>query len=390
MMHFSKLLPRCCLLLSLSFLYACGNDDNAEPPAELTDFEPRANIVEHWSNSATSGIGQQYVYLEPLILDDTIVTAGRDGDVVALDADSGDELRNIEITTSIAAGVGGNADTWLLAGRNGELIALDVSSGKEKWRTSVTSEILATPVLFGDSVYVRTVDGYISNIDLESGDSNWNYSKILPALTLRGNAKPVLTRDWVIIGMENGHLVALDHAKGEAAWDIELSTASGRSEIDRLVDIDGDAAFYGQVLYAVGYQGRLAAIDIVRGQTLWTRPFSSYSGVSVDDNAVYVTDDRGHVWAIDRFNGATLWKQDALTARSVTRPVIFGDYLVVGDYAGVIHLLSPEDGSFIAREFAGSDDNGIFLPPVVHRDRLIVTLRDGELIAYSVNSEPDS
>jgi outer membrane protein assembly factor BamB len=367
-------------------LQACGDDDNAEPPAELIDFQVEAIVDELWSASPNKGISHHYLYLEPLVFDKQMVTAGREGLVSVIDLQQGDVIARLELNKTLSAGVGGNSDTWFVATREGELIAIDAASRKVKWTRSVPSEILSAPVIAGDAVIVRTIDGHVQSYAAADGNLNWSYSKVLPALTLRGVSKPVITRDHVFIGQENGHLIALSLDKGELAWDVTLSVPSGRSEIQRLVDIDGNAELYGHVLYAVGFQGRMAAIDVNTGQFLWARSFSSETGVSVDEEAVYATDQRGHIWAIDRFNGATLWKQDQLTAREVTRPVIAGDYLLVGDYAGVLHVLSRLDGHFVAREDIGSESDGILLPPVVNADRAIVTLRNGDVYAFTINS----
>jgi outer membrane protein assembly factor BamB len=220
---------------------------------------------------------------------------------------------------------------------------------------------------------------------------------VLPALTLRGNSEPILARDRIFVGLDNGRLVALATSTGEVLWDVVLAVPEGRSEIQRLVDIDGQAELYGRILYAASYQGRLVAIDVERGQFLWTRPFSSYSGITLDDKAIYSTDDHGHVWAIDRNNGATLWKQDALTARDVTRPVLMGDYLVVGDFDGYLHVMSRFDGHFVGRARIGeqdienySENNGILVPPEVVDHEILVTSRDGSVYAYTYKPlQPD-
>ncbi len=377
------------LALAALLLQACGSDDNAEPPAELVDFKPEAIIEEQWSASPNDGIAQQYLFLEPLLLDGKMVTAGREGRIAVIDTNNGDIVSELELGLPLSAGVGGNAGLWLVASRDGEVIAIDPATNRVKWKKAAPSEVLAAPVIAGSgasrAVIVRTVDGHALSLDFNDGSLNWSVDKVLPALTLRGMSKPVLTRDAAIIGLENGHLMALSLDQGKALWDITLSTPKGRSEIQRLVDIDGQAELYGRLLYAVGFQGRIAAIDVTTGQFAWARSFSSETGVTVDDDAVYVTDERGHIWALDRFNGATLWKQDALTARRVTRPVIFGDYLLVGDYAGVLHVLSRADGHFVAREEIGDEDNGIFIPPVVRQDKVVVSLRDGDVYAFSID-----
>lgn len=371
-------------LLLVLLLSACGSDDNAEPPAELTELRPEALLDEQWSVSPNAGIARQYLFLEPLVSGDSLVSAGREGRIAVIDLNTGDIVRERELQIALSAGVGGDDRLWLLASRDGEVIALDAASLQVKWRKAVPSEVLTTPLLAGDSVIVRTVDGHVQSLDAADGSLNWSFDKALPALTLRGVGKPVLTRDAIIVGLENGHLVALRRDDGRPLWEVALSVPRGRSEIQRLVDIDGNAALYGRLLYAVGFQGRIGAIDVRSGQFAWARAFSSDTGVSVGEEAIYVTDERGHIWALDRFNGATLWKQDALTARRVTRPVIYGDSLLVGDYAGVLHVLDRADGRFIAREFIGDEDNGIFMPPLVLEDQIIVSLRNGDVQAFSL------
>lgn len=377
------------ILLSVGLL-ACGDEDNSEPPAELTEIDARLFLDEAWSVSPNDGIGQHFVYLEPLELDNALVTAGRDGVVSLVELKEGDITSQYELGMQVGAGIGGNDKLWLLSDQNGYVVAINPTDGKQLWRSDVNSEVLTRPVVFADSVYVRTVDGRLTSLDVNSGESRWTYSKVLPALTLRGNAAPILTREWVIITQDDGRIVAIDHKDGKTVWDVEIARAQGRSEIERLIDIDGRSELYGQVLYVGSFQGSLSAIDIQRGQVLWSRDFSTWSGVTVSDDVLYVTDERSHIWAIDRFNGATLWKQDKLTARQVTRPVVYGDNLIVGDYAGVLHMLSRADGDFVARTELGDEDRGIFLPPLVKGDKIIAVLRDGEIAAFSTQKlSPD-
>ncbi len=371
------------LLFSAVLITACGDDDNSEPPAELTDFKPTHYLAREWSVSTDDSIDRQYLFIEPLLLKDRIVTAGRNGTLNAYKLEDGEELAEIELDIPLSGGVGGTEDIWLVGSRNGELIAVSSKTNDILWRTPVPSEILARPVVYNNNIaIVRTADGQILGVDLKTGRINWNYSKIIPALTLRGSSSPILSRNRFYTGLESGRIIAMSPIDGEVAWDIALTVPEGRSEIQRLVDIDGKSELYGRVLYAASYHGRIAAIDVTRGQFLWARSFSSNTGVSVGTDAVYSSDDRSYVWALDRNNGATLWKQDKLRARSVTRPVIYKDFLVVGDFEGYVHVMSRFDGRFVARKQVDSD--GILVPPVVDGDRLLVLTRDGHLAAYSI------
>lgn len=385
------------LLLAVLFVSACADDDNLEQPAELVPFYSKHYLDVSWHASTGAGAEEQYVFLHPLILKDIAVTASRNGVLNIISLKTGGFEEDIELDTVISAGVGGNEDVWLLATRDAYVIAVDGKNRVELWRTRVSSEVLAKPVLYKDTVVVRTVDGKILSLDLQNGKIRWQYQRAIPDLTLRGTSEPVIARDRIFAGLADGRLIAISPEDGAVIWDIALATPTGRSEIQRLIDIDGDAELYGRVLYAASFQGRIAAIDVERGQFLWARDFSTHTGVILDEKVLYSSDDKGNVWALDRLNGATIWKQEKLAYRKLTRPTIIGDYLAVGDFEGYVHLLSRYDGHFIARYQLGQFDHlgwelgtGIIVPPIVKgKDRLVVVTRGGIVYVLALHERDE-
>ena len=369
----------------LLFVSACADDDNLDQPEELVPFYSDYYLDVSWHKSSGAGVEEQYVFLYPLILREVAVTSSRDGEINIISLQTGEYEESIELDTVISAGVGGDEDVWLLATRDAHVIAVDAKSRSERWRTRVPSEVLARPALYKDTVIVRTIDGKILSLDVNSGKIRWQYQRAIPDLTLRGTSEPVIARGKIFVGLEDGRLIAISPDNGEVIWDVALSVPTGRSEIQRLVDIDGDTELYGRVLYAASFQGRVAAIDVDRGQFLWARDFSTHTGVILDEKVLYSSDDQGHIWALDRLNGATIWKQEKLAHRKLTRPTIIGDYIAVGDFEGYVHLMSRYDGHFVARYQLGQFDDlgwdlgtGIIVPPIVFRDdRLVVVTRGG-------------
>lgn len=372
------------LLISLSslLLVACGDTDNSEPPAELVDFTPSFQVKELWSVDTGAGIEQQYLKLTPLILDDRIVVADREGNVSAYTLKSGKQLWEVDLDIILSGGVGGDSKNLVLTGRNGHVVLLD-AKGKLKWKVDATSEVLMPAQIAAELVIIRSVDGRISALKLTDGSVKWSYKRDVPALSLRGNSTPMIKQGYIFNGLDNGRLVALDLIDGHTVFDIPVSTPSGRSELERLVDIDGDSVIRDDTLYMASYQGRVVAIDIRRGQLSWNRKLSSYSGVEYTPSGLYISDDRDHIWALDPANGATLWKQEKLKARQLTRPVAMKNTLVVADYEGYLHWLSPFDGRFVAR--AETDGSGVLVPPIVHNGVLYVISREGELGAFSIS-----
>ncbi len=385
------------LLIAVLFISACADDSNVDQPAELKPFYSKYYLDVTWHKSTGTGAGEQYLFLHPLILKEIAVTVSHDGELNIISLKTGDFEQDIELDATISAGVGGNEDVWLVATRDAYVVAVDAKKRRQRWRTRVPTEVLAKPVIYEDSVIIRTIDGKILSLDIDSGKIRWQYQRAIPDLTLRGTSEPVIARGKIFVGLEDGRLIAISPDDGAVIWDVALSVPTGRSEIQRLVDIDGDVELLGRVLYAASFQGRVAAIDVDRGQFLWARDFSTHTGVLLDDKTLYSSDENGHIWALDRLNGATIWKQEKLAYRKLTRPTIIGDYLAVGDFEGYVHLLSRYDGHFIARFQLGQYDDlgwefatGIIVPPIVFRnDRLVVVTRGGILYALALRERDD-
>jgi outer membrane protein assembly factor BamB len=187
-------------------------------------------------------------------------------------------------------------------------------------------------------------------MEAASGKSIWIYDRTVPLLTLRGISTPVIHNDIVIVGSDSGKLAALTLKTGTVLWETQIADPKGRTELERMVDIDVQPVVIEDVVYVVTYQGRLATVQLQSGRMMWARDISSYSGIALDPYRVYVSDVESQVWALNRFTGATLWRQDKLLRRAITGPVLQGPYLVVADYDGYVHWLKREDGRIIARK----------------------------------------
>lgn len=373
---------RALLLAMLAVLIiACGDTDNTEPPAELVEFEPSLQVERLWQVNTGDGAGQLYLKLSPLITDDKIVVTDRHGEVSAYEPQSGKRLWKTELDIPVSGGVGGDADHLVVTGTNGHVVMLD-AAGNVSWSVDASSEVLTPAQIAAGLVIIRSVDGRISALRLKDGSEQWSFKRDVPALSLRGNSVPIITQGYIFAGLDNGRLVTLDLLSGKTIFDIAIATPSGRSELERLVDIDGHSVIEGDTLYMASYQGRVISLDVRRGQLNWSRPFSSFSGVELAASSLFSADERDHIWALDASNGATLWKQDKLQARQVTRPVAMGNTLLVADFEGYLHWLSPFDGRFLAR--VQTDDAGVIVAPQVYNNTAYVLSREGELSAYRI------
>jgi outer membrane protein assembly factor BamB len=319
------------------------------------------------------------------VRDGRVLVADREGLVEARDAATGKVLWKVETDLPLSAGPAAGEAILVVGTSDAELVGLDLSSGEEKWRQRASSEVLALPRVWGGTAVAHSIDGSLIALDADSGEQRWVYQLPVPTLTLRGSSAPVIGGSGLVIsGFASGKLVALDMDTGRLVWETSVTAPSGRSELERMVDISADPVLYDGVLYVGTYQGDLAAVAEITGAVLWRRDLSCYAGLSVDWRRVYVTDSNDVVWAIDPRSGAALWKQDRMQRRRLSGPALVDDYVVVGDYEGYLHWLSKDDGEFVARTRVGSAP--ISTKPRVVDDIVYVYGDDGDLAALSIGS----
>jgi len=365
-----------------------GGEDNAEPPAELVEFAPTVQVKTLWSRDVGAGTSKQYLKLRPSVSGEHVYAADSRGRITAFDAVSGSTLWESRVDAPITGGPGVGAGLVMVGTSDGEVIALEAEDGNEIWRARVSSEVLSPPGAAEGVVVVRTIDGKLYGLKTEDGARLWVYDRSVPALSLRGTSTPAIADDLVIAGFDSGRLVALAIRDGTPAWEARVAVPSGRSELERLVDLDADPVVYRNTVYAVTFQGRVSAVDLATGAEVWRRDMSSHAGVGVDRSNVYVTDERSHVWALDRQSSASLWRQQKLQARAVTSPASHRQYVVVGDLEGYVHWLRQEDGQFAAR--VRVDKAGIIAPPVATEQAVYVYGAGGELVALAIDDGLES
>ncbi|HRY15298.1 MAG: outer membrane protein assembly factor BamB [Candidatus Competibacteraceae bacterium] len=358
-----------------------GDSDNSIPPAELQPIAQPINIQQLWTTQVGSGADEQFIRLTPALADGRLYAASHDGKVVALDALSGQRLWETATDLPISGGVGVSDDGLVLVGaKEGEVVALRQDNGQEAWRVRVSSEVLAPPRAASGIVVVRTIDGKFTGLDTRTGEQRWVFTHALPALSLRGNAPPLVTRELVIAGLDNGKLLVLALAKGLPLTEKTIAVPHGRTEIERLIDIDSEPKAFGDTLYLAAYRGNVAAIDMRSGNLVWNREVSSYAGLDVDARQVYVSDDTDAVLALDRVTGGTFWKQAELAGRRLSAPGATSGYVVVGDFEGYLHWLRKEDGRIVGRIRA--TNKSIITPPVAVGDMVFVQGQGGTLSAF--------
>ncbi|MDH3621830.1 MAG: outer membrane protein assembly factor BamB [Gammaproteobacteria bacterium] len=373
------------LVAATSLLASCGMFGDKEKdlePMELVKIDSSIKIRKIWSAKLGGDAEFLRVALQPAGDGSRIYAASYDGNVTAFDPENGKQVWRAKLDVELSAGPGVGEGHVVVVAKDGFAVALDAATGEEKWRADVSGESLARPLIKGNAVLVQTIDNRIEALSLFDGRSRWTVVQSAPVLTMRGSASPVAVGSTVISGFDSGRVVAMDLDTGAVAWESLVSPPQGRSDLDRLSDIDGAIAVVGQDVYVAGYQGRLVSLASESGQVLWNREVSSYEGVAADWNSVYTVRDNGEIVALTRRTGAETWRNESLLRREPTLPVPFNTNVVVGDLEGYLHFFSNIDGEPVARVRLGS--KAISSAPLVVANRLYVQSDGGDLAAYIV------
>lgn len=363
---------------TLALLSGCSSLNpfatSAPKPAELAAFQPTAEIRTVWQ--ARVGAAGDYVF-QPAVAGGSVYAAAHDGAVARFQ--DGQTVWSAK-TGKLSAGVGSDGGLAVVVTTSGEVIALDADNGSERWRAMVGAEVLAPPAVTSAVVVVRASDGRLLAFNADDGVRRWVYQRAMPTLSLRNAAGMRVEERGLMVGYPGGKVVALNIDNGNLLWELAVAAPRGVTELERITDVVGTPVITRSEICAVSYQGRAGCFDLSNGRALWSREFSSSTGLARDTRFVFITDDGDAVHGLDAFSGASAWKQDAMKRRQLTRPIVTGGVVAVGDLEGYVHALDRENGGFVAR--ARTDGSAIVADPQpLGSSRFVVQTRDGGIFA---------
>lgn len=371
-----------CALLISGCSWFGGDDEDEIKPAELVKFDQQVKIKKQWSTKVGGGNKQFWNSLRPATNGDSVFAADHEGKISAIDVATGKRRWTTELDVSLSGGVGYAAGQVLVGTVEGEVYVLNAADGSVLWTATVSSEILASPQSNGTVVAVQTIDNKLFAFDANSGDALWQHEDDAPLLTVRGTSTALVTNRMILAAFDSGKLIAFNPENGSLIWESRLALPKGRTDLERMVDVDGSALLVDDVIYAVTYQGRLGAIARGTGRSLWFQDGSSHSSPAYSSGQVYVSEADSTVRAFSSGSGQVIWSNEELFLRRVTGPARLGVYMAVADAEGYLHLLSTEDGSFVGRTKV--DGSGVSAAMLTIGDSLIIQSNGGVLSSYKI------
>jgi outer membrane protein assembly factor BamB len=335
-----------------------------------------------WRASSGGAQDSRLTGIAAMESDGRVFVAGPEGEAIAYDFESGERLWQVELDADLAAGAGAGDGLVVFGAEDGRVFALAADTGERRWEARLGTAIDAAPsVGFGD-VAVRGRDGTVALLAAETGERRWRIKREQPALTLQGQSRVLMFPDALAAGFDDGTLGVFAREDGSELWQRPVALPTGRTDVDRMVDVDATPVFIDGIFYVASYQGKLAALSAEGGRELWSRAFSNTDSIAADGRALYLSGADGVLWAMDRRRGDVLWRQDDLAHRGLTGPALVDGNLVVGDSEGYLHVLSRETGALVGR----ADWGAALVDPITEvGERGIAVTRDGRVRVFRLD-----
>ncbi|MGK2959946.1 MAG: outer membrane protein assembly factor BamB [Candidatus Malihini olakiniferum] len=383
------------IMLSVAFLSGCSlfsGEEDVVTMSQLPKVENQFTPNKVWSSSVGSGLDGYYSNLHPAWQGGSVFVADRKGLVKAVDLANGKELWRADLSTKcgllssresalLSGGVTVSGDHVYVGSERAEVFALNAANGKIAWQATATGEVLSRPVVSDGAVLVHASNGVLQALNESDGVIKWTVNLDIPTLSLRGESAPATAFGAVIVGSDDGHVNAVLINQGQLIWQQRISQARGATEIDHLNDVDTTPVIAGALVYALGYNGNMTALDLHSGQIVWKRELGSIKDFVIDGDGIYVVDQNDRVVALSTNGGVNLWRQSDLLYRKLTGPALYNGYLVVGDSEGYLHWINTTDGRFVAQHKV--DNSGFLSDPIVASDKLLIQAKNGDVYALT-------
>lgn len=178
--------------------------ENYEPGTYALDAETGEEL---WFAPFDSPGG---TFASPVISDNTVYLVDVDGNVLALDAETGADRWRVEGDRTVEYSVAVSDGAVFVPSDPFE--AYDAETGTELWTTEEMGQAIA-PVLAGETLYVTDYDDTVYALSSDGGEIYWRYELVEPHPGIRWFCSPpVVSGNVVYVKGPFGHLYALGEA----------------------------------------------------------------------------------------------------------------------------------------------------------------------------------
>jgi eukaryotic-like serine/threonine-protein kinase len=287
--------------------------------------------------------------------------------------------------------------TLYFGGDDGNVYALDSDTGRQIWKMKTRGPVPATPAVANGTVYIGSYDGNFYALNAETGALKWKFQtggeRRFEAKGLHGMqpknqtiadpfdiflSSPVVADGGVYFGSGDGNVYGLDANTGNLLWKFKTGDV-----------VHSSPAFADGVVFVGSWDSYFYAIDAKTGKEKWRfqggedplihNQVGFQSSPAVVDGVVYTGCRDAQLYALEAATGKQRWKFDNQLSWVITSPAIAnGKVFFATSDSALYHVVGAGTGNSIVKEDGRAY---MFSSPAVVNDTVFIGVLNGTLIA---------
>ncbi len=260
------------------------------------------------------------------------------------------------------------------------IYGIDAKTGQQRWKVETSKAVLGTAAIDNGQAYIGGSDGVFRCIRISDGKVLWSFDEVKGYVS----TKPTIADGKVIFGSWENGFYALDVKTGKKIWEWN-SGATNR--------MFSAAACYPVVVnkrvFIVAPDRFMTALDLKTGTQLWREKKDELRvresmGLSPDHKLVYAKTMDGELIgvSVEKEGMSVDWKSSLRLPYELTPTAIYSNKttVFVPSHSGLLSAVSPKTGEVL---WQYKISNGMINPPLVLRDRVVVSTMDGKVVMLS-------
>jgi outer membrane protein assembly factor BamB len=377
------------------------------PPVESTEWPQAGRVPSHLGGNLAGGLtkawsrdigrGGDYrarITAQPLVVGGNVYTMDTDGLVSGWNLAGGHELWSTRTrgkksrSTNLGGGICFDSGKIYAATGRAELLALDAASGSILWRKDLPAPARSAPTCVNGQLFVCTIDQKLLALSANGGDRQWSYQATTADIGVLAQASPAYDDGIVVAGFESGDLSAVRADTGTLVWSDNLGTLRGSASLLEFASIRGAPVIKNGIVYAIGFGGLLAGLDLRSGRRVWERDVAGGNTPWIAGDVMYVIDSDQHIAAVDAADGSVFWASPLARFTNPkktkglitwTGPIMVGGKLIAVSTHERMAIIDPVFGKLVSVEHIPSSAS---VSPVAGEGTMLVLTDDARLTAY--------
>jgi outer membrane protein assembly factor BamB len=187
---------------------------------------------------------------------------------------------------------------------DGDVYAVDAQSGALKWKFKTGDVVHASPAIADGIVFIGSWDSYFYALDAATGAEKWRFKTGEDAAVHNQQgiqSSAAVVDGTVYFGCRDSHLYALDEFTGKQKW----AYATGGTWV-----LTSPAVSGGKVFFGISFGGKLFAADAKTGAIGYSISFKGwpiYSSPAIAGKTLYVGSTAGTMNAVNLDDQSIAW-----------------------------------------------------------------------------------